>query len=204
MRAVAILAAVALAPGASHALDLTGRVAVGAQAGSTGPGVESLLKLNDRLVLRGAIEGFRAGGRVHSGGAAYDVDARWLTDSGMVDFHPAGTAWLVSVGAYYGRRDFKLRGASPGVVAVHGRARLAPVAPFAALGWDNTFHGARRIGFKVRVGVIASGSPDVDLRASGGGSADDAELARQERALRRELRPARLWPVAQAGLTYRF
>ncbi len=208
MRILILGLALALAPGASLALDLKGRLAVGAQAGTTGPGVESLLRLNDRLVLRGAIEGFRAGGRIRTGaGDSYAVDLRWLTDSGMVDIHPARSPWLVSVGAYYGRRDIKLRGVAQGVGPVDGRARLAPVAPFVGVGWDNTFHGASRIGFKARAGLIFSDTPDVDLQASGSAAAAAGEAAllrRAEAEVRRDLKPTRAWPVAQAGLTYRF
>jgi len=202
----ALATAAALAPGAARALDLRDRLAVGAQAGTTGPGVEGLVQLNDRLVLRGAIEGFRADGRIRAGGGSYDAEARWLTDSGMADLHPTGSPWLVSLGVYYGRRDLKLRGAAEGLGAVDGRARLSGFAPFAAVGWDNTFHGARRWGVKARAGVIFSGAPDVDLRATGGGASPQAEAALRaaEAAVRDELKPARAWPVVQVGLNRRF
>jgi hypothetical protein len=202
-----IAGALAAASGRAAAFDLHDRLAVGAQAGTAGPGVEALISLDPRFVIRGAIEGFRAGGRIDTPGASYAVDARWLTDSGMVDIHPTGSPWLASVGAYYGYRKLRLRGEAADLGAIGGRARLSGFAPFAAIGWDNTFHGARRWGLKARAGLIFSSRPDVELRAAEPSVTDPARAAalqRQEVAVRRDLRAARAWPLVEAGLNYRF
>ncbi len=199
------------------ALDLSERLAVGAQIGTTGVGVEGLYKLNDVFVLRGAIEGFRVDHEVKTRDVTYDGTARWLTDSGMVDIHPMRNPFLVSVGAYYGRRDVRVRGvpepsladelAAADVGELRGRAKLSGIAPFVGIGWDTTFHSDRRWGFKARAGVIFSDEPDVDLRATGA-NGDVPEVQRylreEEAEIEDDIDAARTWPLVQIGFNYRF
>lgn len=204
-RAAALAAGVACAcAGPAAALDLRGRLAVGVQAGTTGPGVESQLRVSERLVLRGAIEGFSGSTRIEAGGVTYRARGRWLTDSGMVDFHPAASPWMISAGAYYGLRRVRVSATADGLGAVAGRAKLPGFAPFVGAGWDNTFHGERRWGFKARAGVILSGGADVDLTSTAAGPEADARLRALENELRQDLKPAQVWPVVQAGVNLRF
>jgi hypothetical protein len=209
-----------VAASGAQALPLGDRLAAGAEVGSTGVGIESLFNVNRTLVVRGAIEGFAAGRDVRSGALQYRGRGRWITDSGLLVLHPFRSPLLASVGAYYGWRDIRLDATPSGPVAaagrilsaadlgrVHGKARLSSFAPFVGVGWDTTFHGARRWGFKARVGAVFSDRPSVKLRADGAAAADaavQAYLRAEEAAVAHKLRGLRTWPVVQVGLNRRF
>ena len=97
---------------------------------------------------------------------------------------------------------------TPAEVGTLGMAAdLEDTAPFVGIGWDNTFENPG-IAFKFIVGAMFTGSPQVNLTATGGTLANDpnfqTQLAQEEQILQDEINEYEVYPVVQAGLTFSF
>ena len=215
-----LLIAVAMAGSAAA----QSRVAIGAQAGTTGVGAEVQFQASPILTLRAGGDWFSYDGDFESDRFQYDGNAEFTTVSAMADLHPFSNSFLVSAGAYFGERTVSVQATSRnnetvgGVVltpaqfgALIGDADFGSTAPFLGLGFDNTFRTSGPIGFKAVLGATFGQSPDVALRREGGialppnvQAAFDAQLVQEEQALEEDLEDFRILPVAQVGVTFRF
>jgi hypothetical protein len=195
--------------------------AVGANIGTPGVGVQVSAQANEMIVVRGAIDGLSFGRNETYSDVRYEGDAKLLTGGLFADLHPGGGAFLVSGGAYFGKRKLELVGRPTGSVEIgdvtytpaqigqlNGEAKLSKVQPFLGVGYDNTFTGDRTWGFRALLGVAFSKKPDVELTASGGtlstNAAFLAELAEEEAEVREDAKDFRYFPVLQLGVTRRF
>lgn len=210
-------AALALGAGAASAQT----VAVGANVGTTGVGLEAQLSLGPIFVLRANIDQLdhdideAYDGIDYSGAFAFD------TVGGFVDLHPFGNAFLISGGAYLGDRDISL-GATPKtpveiggttytpsqVGTLSGAIKLQDVAPFVGVGWDDTFTRRSPWGFRAIAGVAFSDTPEVALDSSGGSLSNNAtfqdRLDDEARDIQDDVEGYGFFPVIQVGLNYRF
>ncbi|MCR5876273.1 hypothetical protein LRS10_20245 [Phenylobacterium sp. J426] len=193
----------------------------GANIGTPGVGVQVSAQANEMLVIRGAVDGLSFGRNETYSDVRYEGDAKLLTGGLFADLHPGGGAFLLSGGAYFGKRKLELVGRPTGNVEIgdvtytpaqvgqlNGEAKLSKVQPFLGVGYDNTFTGDRSWGFRALVGVAFSKKPDVELTASGGtlstNAAFLAELAEEEAEVREDAKDFRYFPVVQLGITRRF
>ena len=112
--------------------------------------------------------------------------------------HPFRNSFFVSGGAYFGERgvdldatptrDVRIGGVTftPAQVGrLDGRIDLEDTAPFAGIGFDNTFTRGGRLGFRFTAGAVFGDAPVVNLQASGGTFSDNPifqERLRQEEA----------------------
>lgn len=217
-RALLAAAAMLSAAGAAHAQDF----AVGAAIGTTGLTAEAHAALSPDIVLRGGYNHLKFGGV----DGDYDgVDYEGELDAKMfgvfLDAHPFGNPFFVSAGAYLGDKTVALTSLptapveignvtyTPAQVGIlEATAEFNDFAPFAGLGWDTTFRGDRRWGWRVLAGAMFSGEGRVDLVSRGGAFSNDpallAELAREEADLQDEIDDYQVYPVIQAGITFRF
>jgi hypothetical protein len=217
---LAAVAALALAP-AGAALAQDGAFALGLNAGTPGLGAEAQVRVADGLVVRGGADWLSFSRDEDYSGVPYDGKLKSATAGLFADWHPGGSAFLVSGGAYVGQRKVDLKaqptsnvnigGASftPAQVGrLDGRAKLSKVQPFVGAGFDNTFTTSRSWGFRALLGVSFSKSPDVSLRASGGTFSNDptfqARLRQEEADIRDDAKDFKYYPVAQIGVTRRF
>jgi len=215
-----LAAAVAVAVFAASAADAQ-TLSVGLNVGTPGVGVQASAKVNDMVVIRGAIDGVSISHDEDYSDIDYDGKAKLFTGGLFADLHPGGSAFFVSGGAYVGKRKINLRAQPTAPVEIGGQtftpaqvgrldgeAKLSNVQPFVGLGFDNTFVGERGWGFRALAGVAFSKRPDVDLVASGGTLSNDANfqarLAAEEAEARRDAKDFRYFPVLQVGLTRRF
>ena len=105
---------------------------------------------------------------------------------------------------------------------------IGSTAPFAGIGFDTTFQGDGNIGFKLIAGAMFTDSPAITLTAEGGDicafedpvqaaacEADpaaqtaalvvfQAELEQERQNLEDDIEDFKVYPVLQAGLTFRF
>lgn len=226
---LALLAAAAAAvalPACAQGPAAPGRFAIGLGGGSNGGSVEAAYAVNRYLDVRaqGAFLGF--GLDVKSGGATYRGDLHHYTGGGMVDLHPFANPFFVSGGFVSGERKLTAT-ASPLVTArvtvagvsqriqqnipLRADVALGDTAPFAGLGFDNTFTHSGHWGFRAVAGVIFGQNPDVKLSTTSPllsdpviGAAAAAALASQQASLQHDLDGYRYYPIAQVGVTYRF
>lgn len=219
--AVAALAAAIAAP--VFAQD--SRFAVGPQIGTTGVGAEAQFQINDRIVIRGGADWLDLDEDFSSDGIEYEGSVDFSTASAFVDFHPFDSSFLISAGAYFGKRDVQVTGRSSGANVeigdqiftaeqagqIEGDLTFGDVAPFVGIGWNNTFRKEGRWGFKAVAGAAFGEDPEATLRRTGGVAlpaqvqADlDRELREEEQELEDDADDFKVFPVLQVGLTYRF
>lgn len=144
-------------------------VAVGVTAGTTGVGAEVQFALGPIFVLRGAVD--TLGYDLDESYDDVDYSGRFDFDTlgGFVDLHPFANGFFVSGGAYVGQRDIGLNATPSAPVNIGGQTftpaqvgtltgqiKLKDVAPFAGLGFDNTFTRSSRWGFRALAGVAWS------------------------------------------------
>ena len=220
--AAVALAAVALPAAAQDASD--SRLALGAQLGTTGVGVEAQAAVNQYVTLRGSADFIRYDAEFETDDVEYDGDLD-LTQGGVfVDVHPFSNAFFVSAGGYFGDRKADIKATAQGsaeigdvvftreqIGTLEGEADLGSFAPFLGLGYNDTFTSARRFGFKALVGAQFGQEPDVTLRRTGGVALPaqiqaqlDTELRDEERELEEDGEDFKVFPVVQIGVAYKF
>ncbi|WP_306251172.1 hypothetical protein [Parvularcula sp. IMCC14364] len=222
-----LFTAFALAPFALLAATFPASAQDSRAAGSIGLGtngisLEAKASLTSTLVARGGYNYLKGDiGDQDYDGIEYGVEFDASTVSVAADYHPFRNAFMFSAGVYFGERGAGLRAVPTGTVEIGGQTftaaqvgtlvgdvSAADVAPFFGLGWDTTFYTQRRWSWFVRGGVILSDSPDVELSSVGGTLSNDplflAELEAEEQALEDDINEFDLYPVLEAGASYRF
>lgn len=214
----ALAAAVAL-PGA--AMAQSSPVAIGANLGTPGVGASAQLLVADGLVVRGDLDWLKWNYDRDYSDVAYDGKLKSMTAGLFADWHIGNSPFLLSGGAYMGKRKLDLSATPTASVDIGGQvftpaqigridgtAKLSKFQPFAGVGFDNTWTGDRTWGFRALAGVAFSKKPDVNLTATGGTLSADpifqARLAAEEADIRNDAKKVRYFPVVQVGLTRRF
>ena len=197
------------------------RRAVGVIAGSRGAGIEVQYAWSNQLVLRGTVDALSAEATGRYRGFNYRVAGQGRSVGVFADWHPGGTAWLVSGGVFLGEPEVDLSGRPVRAVRVGGAlftpAQIGEVnggieanvaSPFLGVGYDDTFTADRRWGARVMLGAAFSGTPRVHLASRGGTLSNSraflTRLAAEIDDLEDEVEPYSIYPVAQIGLTFRF
>lgn len=189
-------------------------------AGTMGVGFEAQVALGPTFVVRGGVDRLRHDFDRTYSGVDYGAELDFDTVGAFVDLHPFRNAWFVSGGGYLGARELRLSAEPTTPVEIGGamftpqqvgrltgEASLSQVSPFVGLGFDNTFTGRWRVGFRALVGVAVGESPDVTLTSTGGTLSNNAAFRQRldaEAERIEEEAEYSLYPVAQLGLTYRF
>ena len=196
-----------------------GKVALGAQVGTTGIGAEVQYRIAPKLVFRGTLDWLSIGTDRRLRAINYGENLHLLTGGAFFDWHPFRSWVLLSGGAYFGQRELNLNArlaptitidntsySLPDVGTIRGNARLDWFAPFAGIGVDNTFVGKPGWGFKAMIGVVFNARPDVLLTSSGGSLSADptfrAHLANESGALTGKFSLYHYYPVVTLGMTY--
>lgn len=221
-----LMAAAGMLAFASAAQAQDGRFAIGAQAGTTGVGIEAQFKVSDRVTIRGGFDSLGFDEEVEGDDILYNGELDFSTGGVFADLHPTGGAFFVSAGVYFGDRQVTVSGTpAPGttveigddvftaaeVGTLSGALDFGGTAPFVGLGWNNTFTTSRRWGLKFLVGAAFGSDPEATLTRTGGTvlpPADqarlDAELQAEAMEIEQEADGFTVYPVVQLGLAYRF
>lgn len=196
-------------------------IAVGGQVGTTGAGIEAQFSLGPIFVLRGGVDTLGFDLDETYDGVDYSGRFDFDTVGAFVDLHPLANGFFVSGGAYVGQRKIGLNATPTGPVEIGGQTftpaqvgvlsgeiKLKDVAPFAGLGFDNTFTRSSRWGFRALAGVAWSDTPEVGLNSTGGTLSNDANfrarLADEARSIQSDAEDYGFYPVIQLGLNYKF
>lgn len=208
------------ATGASAAHAQSG-IAVGAGIGTTGGIVEAQVEVTPMIQLRGGYNYFQYGADDSYDDIEYNGDLDLSTLAAFVDFRPFSNSFIITGGAYFGEKTLDLTAAAGQTYEIGGQTYnsaqvgtlaagvdLEDTAPFVGLGWDSTFQGDGPIGFKFIAGAMFTGTPDVNLTSTGGTLSNDnnfqTQLAAEEQNLQNDVNTYEIYPVIQAGLTFRF
>lgn len=211
----ALAAGTGLAAGAAEA-----QINVGGSIGTTGGSVEVSTKVLPIVAIRGGYNYFQYEADETYDDVAYTGDLDLTTFGAFVDLHPFGNAFMITGGAYFGDKTLALLATPTTNVQIGNQtftpaqvgtlnlnAEMEKTAPFLGLGWDTSFD-TPGLGFKFIAGAMFSGSPQVDLRASGGTLSNDAnfqnQLTIEEQNLQEDIDAYEIYPVVQIGLTLGF
>lgn len=209
----AVLVAITLG-GSSARADF----ALGAGIGTLGVGGHAAYEINDFLALRlnanfGAFDtGFNASG------IDYDAEFDLLTAGLLLDVHPLGLSpvgdgFVITGGAYYNANEMtftatpstsvSIGGNTYNVNAIQTDIEFRQFAPMLALGYDGTFHSMIPVSFFFRAGVLFQGTPDVTVRARGGG-VSKADLNAEAAQIQDDLTVFKFYPLLSLGVTIAF
>lgn len=193
--------------------------AIAAKAGFLGLGIEYTYTIDDRMAVRGGINGSEYGFDAVESGIAYDFDIVWDSISAAFDFHPTRGPFRLTAGLLSNDNGLDARSRLAGSVNVGGtiytpaevgtlRAAVGfdSTAPFVGVGWDWS-RKTRKVGVSFDLGILSQGSPRVTLTADGsllGDPAFAADLEAERLELEAAIDDFDLVPYATIGLVVKF
>ena len=203
--------------------------ALGTDFSSLGFGATVTRRINPRLNVRGAINGFSFGTDVEDTDVNYEVDLKLFNISTVVDYHPVkNLGFRISTGLIFNDNKLEGSGKPSGAVgsqtfefndttytlddvgSVDAEVNFgSSVAPYLGIGWGNAVKPGQRWGFSANVGVMFPGSPDVDISPNttltgAELTALEDDIAAEEKALEDDLDFLTVYPVVSVGVTYHF
>jgi hypothetical protein len=195
-------------------------LAIAAKAGTLGLGGELTTNLIPQVNLRAGVQWLEFGFSASFGDVDYDMDLDFLNPLVLIDWHPFDGPFRISGGVLFNGNDIGLR-AEPGEAVEIGGVTYTPaelgslrgdvewrsVAPYVGIGWGNALGDGGHWGLAADLGVAFTGSPSIDLSATGPISTDPTfrtRLAEEERDIQDELDAFKFYPVLSISLFYRF
>lgn len=178
---------------ASISTEAAADFTLGGRVGLSGAGVEASAKFSNHIGVRAHLTGLSYSLDLEYDDVEYEVDTKLSIGSLLLDVHPAGGLFRLTLGgaAYNGQFGISAMPSSGYLYRIgngtytstqigilSGEIEYEKVVPYLGVGWD---FGARKksgFGFSLDLGVFFRGKPDdVSLSASGGGvSASDLAL----------------------------
>lgn len=209
-------------------------IAAGVVAGTAGLGAEVTYGVMDNLNLRGALRGFNYSHDFTEDNIDYSGDLKIRTGGVTVDWFPFGGSFHLSAGAWYNGNKLEGRAKPNQLPATYNIGKNTyeidgevnasidwrKFAPYLGVGFGNPVSKGSNLSFTFDVGVMITGEPDSDLTASGryrvnGGAYQTIDLnnsanpftqdlEREKANLNDSIKDAKLWPVVQLGVHYKF
>lgn len=197
------------------------RIAISGGVGTTGGTLEAQVKLNDFFTLSGGANAFKFDVDESVEDIDYTGEFDFSGANAFVQLHPFRSSFMLIGGVYAGTKEISLE-ARPTtdveigddiftpeeVGSLTGGLGFADAAPFAGIGFDNTFTKPRGFGFRLYAGAAFLGDSEVTLESTGGTLSNDptltAELEREKANVEDEIDAFGVYPVVQAAITYRF
>jgi len=196
--------------------------------GTTGVGLDFTYGLNSKLNLRASgnyftysYDDFDLDDEDEVSTTAEDeVEATLdlLTLGAFLDWHPWGGSFRLSAGAFYNGNELTLD-AVPGdlieigeneyaVQAFNGAVTFDSFAPYLGLGFGNAADTTSRWHFSLDIGVLYTGSPEVDISATASNPTLqerlNADIAVETADLEEDVEPFVVYPVIAVGVSYSF
>lgn len=203
----------ALASAGTEAADFS----LGGRVGLSGAGVEASAKFSRHINVRTHITGLSYSLDLEYDDVEYEVDTKLTIGSLLLDVHPAGGLFRITLGgaAYNGQFGISATPSagylyrignssydSTEIGILNGEIEYQKIVPYLGVGWD---FGARKksgLGFTLDLGVFFRGKPDdVTLSASAGG-VTASDLALESRTIEDDTESYH--PSVAAGMYYRF
>jgi hypothetical protein len=192
--------------------------AIGARMGLLGIGVEYSYSINERLIVRGGLNGSGLDFDETESGIDYAFDLDFDSMAIGVDFHPFTGAFRVSGGLLKNDNTLTAVGQLSSSVTIGddtydpddvgrltGSVGFDSTAPYLAVGWD--FLHDMKVGLSFELGLVKQGAPVVRLSASGPIASDPAfmdDIETERRELESDLDDLDIYPFAMLGLVVRF
>lgn len=204
--------------------------AVTGKVSTLGIGIEGTGAILPNLNGRLGFNYFDFGVGIEAGGIDYDADVQLLSGSALLDWFPSRRSeFHLTSGLFYqnNRVDATARLAddldiggirfpSELVGQLEGKATLPNTfAPYVGIGYGNPVKRGRQFSFFIDLGIVFTGSPAVDLTASGPlidpvlgapviGPLLTRAIALEETDIEDDLSGLSVFPVLSIGASYRF
>jgi len=205
---------------------------LGAHAGTLGFGVEATQSLHRKLNSRIGFNTLSTSLEDSYDGVDYNANIDFKTLTALLDWHPFAGTFRLSGGLVLNNSAITIRNKqitqtftfgnsnyTSSDLALEGDISFQPFAPYVGLGWSSAPAKKSGFGFSAEIGIMYSGSPDIQLSASGTATdqnnpnstfnvaADPGfqeNLAREEKNLQDDYKKYKYFPVLSMGVTYAF
>jgi len=217
---IVLLAAAAFLATCGNARATFEELAISAKAGTLGLGGDLTTDLLPQVNLRAGVQWLDFGFDAQLGDVDYELSLDFLNPLILVDWFPFAGSFRISGGILFNGTDIQLEARSQESIEIddvsynaneigtlRGDVEYRPVAPYIGIGWGNHLDRGGRWGLATDFGVAFTGSPDIDLRATGPIAADptfQAHLAQEEKDIQDELDAFKFYPVLSISLFYHF
>lgn len=224
----AVAIGVCLAVGNVQAND--SKFALTGKLGTLGAGLDLTYDISPKINARFNLNGGSADADGVEDGVNYKGSLDLMTAGGLVDYHPTGGGFRLSVGLYNNRNEISSQAdGGNNNVLIGNRAydltgtldsdiAFKSTAPYVGLGWGNSVGAKKRLSFSLDAGVLFQGSPEATLKGSGNavdrltGTTIDmsneptflAEVQTEQDNLNEEMKDYEYYPVISAGMSYKF
>jgi hypothetical protein len=218
--AVIAFAIVVVSSACGDARAAFNEVAIAAKAGTLGLGGDLTTNLVPQVNLRAGVQWLEFGFGAPLGDIDYDVKLHFLNPLVLIDWFPFDGPFRISGGVLFNSSNIGLRAKPGGALEIdgvtytptelgslRGDVEWRSVAPYVGIGFGNALNEGGRWGFATDLGVAFTGSPNIDLSATGPISTDPTfrtRLAQEERDIQDELDAFKIYPVLSISLFYRF
>lgn len=217
-----ILAGCCLALLPAWVLAQDSSVAAGVTAGTMGLGLTATTRMSEHVNFRAIVAGISVDTSGETDEVDYDADADLLFAGGMVDLHPAGGGFRLSLGLFHNGSDIRASGrctrtdcqlgSGLGLIGsgdrVEGDIDFNSAAPYLGLGWGNAVGTAGRWHFSFDLGAMYIGEGTASLRCTQVNTVNQAActagIQEEERQLQEDLASFKIYPVVMLGAVFRF
>jgi opacity protein-like surface antigen len=201
-------------------------MAVTADLGTTGAGVHLVVPMESDLNGRFGINYLKHDTTTHSGGIAYDAQAKLQTFDVLFDWYVlANSRFRLTGGVVYNGNEISGRARPEGdgfyhingrrylpsdVGTLDGKVDFQKAAPYIGIGWGNALSPNRRWNFNADLGAFYQGKAHVNLVSRGCTSSPVTcivlarDVAAEEARLSDELSDHKFFPVLRASVSYSF
>lgn len=200
-----------------------GGFALGARVGTMGIGADATVGLLSRLNFRGGVGYGSFTWKPKFGDIKYDMDVDLISVPLMLDWHPFGTGFRISAGAYIQPGTKAKLTATPDRFIQIGSHRYnpellgeisgevepkSPVAPYLGIGYGNAISKDGRLTFSFDLGVIYQ-RYDVSLDANGTVATLYPEVWKKDiqtelDAIQDDFDKFPFYPILNFGIAFRF
>lgn len=206
----------------SLAAPKASRIAIGANAGTTGLGASVWITASPKWVVKLGYDSYDTDESYETDEVDYNGNIDLSNGFAMLEWHPGAGGFYLSAGAVATSNKVGVTGnprngttfefdgtvySASDVGSVVGTVEWEnSVAPYLGLGWSKK-PDSKGWGSFIELGVMQSGSAQAELTATGPIASQPAfiaDLEAEERELNDELDEFELYPVARIGLMYRF
>lgn len=158
------------------------------------------------------------GNKNEDGGGSISPKLGLMTIGALLDWHPWAQGFRLSAGLYLNKNKIDLTADVGDTVEINdreyslsdlrGRVDFNTLAPYLGLGYGNAVGSNGRWHFSCDVGVMFQGTPKVDLQATIGDPALqaqlDADIKEEAKKIEDDLAGFKYYPVVSLGVAYLF
>lgn len=208
----------------SSGLTQAQSVAIGLKGSTAGAGLDLTLGLTKGLNVRAGANAFSLSQTRSEFDTTYDAELRLRSASLLLDLHPGGRGFRLSVGGVYNQNEVEGDSNDKTTVTINGttypvalvgtisaKATTNELCPYVGLGWGNAVGKGNRVRFTFDIGAYYHGSPKVSVTSHVNPAVppnlipqkfyDDLEAER--RRVENDVSGYKFFPVVSLGLTVR-